>query len=259
MSAAPPGGMPFDGTRPIAIVTGGARRVGRAIVERLCEEGCDVLLTYNTSDREAHELAGALREKGRHVRAEKLELSADPGPAAERWGRSLPRIDVLVHSASTYRPSPLDGTLAGATLDALRVNALAPLAITQRLIPRLRASALPGGGSIVAMLDIHAIGRPRRGFLAYDISKAALHEVVRGLALELAPEIRVNGVAPGVVAWPELGHESHGDAQTKYLRRVPLARAGTPEDAAEGVAWLALRATYTTGEVIRVDGGRWIT
>ena len=88
------------------------------------------------------------------------------------------------------------------------------------------------------------------------MSKAALVEMVRTLAIELAPEVRVNGVAPGVVAWPEEGYESDADAQRRYLKRVPMKRAGTPEDAAEAVRWLALEARYTTGEIVRVDGGR---
>jgi pteridine reductase len=91
------------------------------------------------------------------------------------------------------------------------------------------------------------------------MSKAALGEMVRGLALELAPGVRVNGVAPGVVAFPETGEENSPEMQARYLKRVPLGREGTVEEAAEAVRWLALVATYTTGQVVRVDGGRWVT
>jgi pteridine reductase len=108
------------------------------------------------------------------------------------------------------------------------------------------------------MCDMHALGRPRKGFAAYSMSKAALIEMVRCLARDLAPRVRVNGVAPGVVAFPESGYESTPDLQAKYLSRVPLDRSGTPEDAAEAVRWLALDARYTTGEIVRVDGGRWL-
>jgi pteridine reductase len=90
------------------------------------------------------------------------------------------------------------------------------------------------------------------------MSKAALEEMVRSLARDLAPNVRVNGVAPGVVAWPDSGHESEASEQARYLKRVPLGRAGEPEDAAKAVVWLALDATYVTGDVIRVDGGRWL-
>jgi pteridine reductase len=108
------------------------------------------------------------------------------------------------------------------------------------------------------MCDIHASERPRKNFAAYSMSKAALEQMVRVLALELAPKVRVNGVAPGVVAFPDSGAESDPEMQARYLKRVPLARSGTPEEAAEAVRWLALDATYTTGEVVRVDGGRWL-
>ena len=95
-----------------------------------------------------------------------------------------------------------------------------------------------------------------REFVAYAMSKAALAEMVRSLARELAPRVRVNGVAPGVAAWPESGRESDVEAQQAYLKKVPLARAGTPEECAEVVRWLALEATYLTGEIVRFDGGR---
>jgi len=126
------------------------------------------------------------------------------------------------------------------------------------LAPMLGASKLQGGGAVVAMADMHAMGRPRKDFPAYGMSKAALIDLVRTLARALAPDVRTNAVAPGVVAWPEEGYESDQAAQQAYLRRVPLHRAGTPEDAAKLVAALALDHTYVNGEVIRLDGGRWL-
>ncbi|MBK9187603.1 MAG: SDR family oxidoreductase [Phycisphaerales bacterium] len=251
----------FEGVRPLAIVTGGAKRVGRAIVGALARGGCDVLLTYRTSGDDAAALCKELSGEGGRVSACKLDLSNPDKAAAEcaRWSAGLPRIDVLVHNASIYPPSPVDQPLGDVAAEAWRVNALAPLLISRELAPRLAESALPGGGSIVAMLDIHAMGRPRRGFIAYSMAKAALHEMVRSLAIELAPKVRVNAVAPGVVAWPETGNESDAATQQKYIRRVPLARAGTPDEAAEAVRWLALDASYVTGQTIRVDGGRWLT
>lgn len=137
-----------------------------------------------------------------------------------------------------------------------RVNALAPLLLTKHLAPLLTRSAMPGGGCVVCMCDIHAMGRPRTDFAAYSMSKAALAEMVRSLARDLAPGARAVGVAPGVVEWPDEGHESDEDSQQAYLKRVPLERAGTPEDAAEMIRWLALEATYVTGQVIPLDGGR---
>ncbi len=241
--------------RPLALVTGGAKRVGRAICAELARAGCDVVLTYNTSESEAQQTARDLR-----ARALRLDLS-DPDEVqrvGEKLARSAGRLDVLVHNASVYAPTPLHELSAEEAIRQYRVNALAPALLTRSLADALRASTRPGGGSIVALADIHAMGRPRKDFLAYSMSKAALIEMVRTLARELAPRVRVNAIAPGVVAWPEEGYESDRDAQDAYLRRVPLGRAGTPEDAANAVRWLALEATYVTGEVIRLDGGRWL-
>ncbi|MBZ0173377.1 MAG: SDR family oxidoreductase, partial [Phycisphaerales bacterium] len=133
---------------------------------------------------------------------------------------------------------------------------LSPLALSAALAGALASSPLPGRGAIVAMLDIHAEGLPRAGHAAYAMSKAALGAMVRSLAVDLAPSVRVNGVAPGVVAWPEVGPEADPTMQERYLSQVPLGRAGAPQDAAGAVAFLALDAAYTTGHVLRVDGGR---
>ena len=167
---------------------------------------------------------------------------------------------MLVLNASSYQRSPLAALDAAQLTSAYAVNAASAAILCSRLVPLLGRSPLPSRAAIVAMCDIHALGEhglPRsRDFLAYAMSKAALAELVRTLARELAPRIRVNGVAPGVVAWPESGHESDAAAQQSYLSKVPLARAGTPEDAAETIRWLALDAAYITGEIVRLDGGR---
>lgn len=251
---------PMVGDRPIAVVTGGALRVGKAICTSLVKAGCDLVLTYNTSVEGARETAIELTKLGAAVRLMRLPL--EDTDAVERAGamlaRDLPRLDVLVHNASVYGPTPLEMISPETALLFWKVNALAPLLLTKRLAPRLAESTRPGGGAVVAMADIHAAGRPRKEFAAYSMSKAALVEMVRSLSRELAPKVRVNAVAPGVVAWPEGGQETEADKQA-YLKRVPLGRAGTPEDAAEAVRWLAMDAHYTTGQVIRVDGGRFLS
>lgn len=248
-------------TRPLAIVTGGARRVGRAICLALARAGCDVLFTWRTSESQATSLRDELIALGAVGRAERLDLD-DPA-SATRFGRTLDqreaRIDILVHNASLYAPSPLDSLTAEEALANFRVNALAPLLLTQALAARLAASPLPGGGAVVTMCDIHALDQPRKDFAAYALSKAALAQMTLCLARDLAPTVRVNGVAPGVVAFPESGYESDPELQRRYLSRVPLARSGTPEEAAEVVRWLALDATYMTGEILRIDGGRSLT
>lgn len=240
--------------RPVALVTGGARRVGRAICMELGRSGVDVWFTFHTSGDEARTLVDELRALGSDACAHRLDL--DDLSAVEAFAASVRCVDILVHNASVYGPTPLDEVTAEVGARVYRINALAPLVLTRHLAPRLSRSSLPGGGAVVAMCDIHAMGQPRRGYSVYSMSKAALAEMVRSLAVELAPDTRVNGVAPGVVAWSEHGPDSNDDMQARYLSRVPLARPGTPQEAAEAVRWLALDARYTTGQILRVDGGR---
>lgn len=248
----------FSGERPVALVTGGARRVGRAICRELAGRGCDVLLTYLGSTDGAAAVCGELRGSGVSADALQIDLAdlSAVSETASRLATSLPRLDILVHNASTYEPSPLAELNLERADRQYRVNALAPLALSARLAALLLRSDLPGGGAIVTLLDIHADHQPRADHAAYAMAKAALGAMTRSLALDLAPEIRVNGVAPGVVVWPDHGPDADPAMQERYLSRVPLARAGTPEDAARAVAFLALDGGYTTGHVLTVDGGR---
>jgi pteridine reductase len=235
---------------PIALVTGGARRVGAAVCRALAEAGYHIIITYNTSAEAAARLADELPS------AEVSALPLDDPQRVQEWGGELAgridRLDALVHNASIYEPTELDELDAAKVRRFYDVNAASPLLLTGALAPLLKRSR----GAIVAMTDIHALGLPRVRYSAYAMSKAALAEMVRSLARDLAPDVRVNAVAPGVVAWPAEGPESDERAQQAYLDLVPLARPGTVEDAAEAVRWLIMDATYLTGQTIRVDGGR---
>lgn len=250
--------MTDGGAKPVALVVGGVRRVGLAIARELAASGMDLVLTYRSSDREAHDAEAALSKIGASVRIEQLALEEPDAIESfcEQMVSSLPRLDAMVLSASRYEPTPIAELSAAEVMDHFRVNALAPLLLCKHMGPTLARSPMEGGGAIVAMADIHAMGRPRVGYTAYSMSKAALVEMVRSLARELAPAVRINGIAPGVIAWPEFGEESHEAAQQRYLDRVPLGRAGTPEDAARLARFLILEATYITGEIIKLDGGR---
>jgi pteridine reductase len=246
--------------RPVALVTGGTRRVGLAIARALATAGFDLVLTYRSDREGAERAAKELATSGARAQTRALDLS-DLGQveaAAAAVARELPRLDALVHNASVYEPTPLASLDAERLIDHYRVNAAAPLLLTARLRDTLAASTRPSGGSVVAMADIHAMGRPRRDLSAYLMSKAALVEMVRVLARELAPKVRVNGVAPGVVAFPDQGPDADAAMQERYLARVPMQRSGTVEEAAEAVRWLVTDATYTTGQIVRVDGGRWL-
>ena len=248
-------------SRPVALVTGGARRVGAEVCQTLAAANMDILFTFQHSSDEAATLTAELSSLDITACALPLDL-ANPSQVdsfCDELTQELPRLDALVHNAAMYEPSPIADLTPEDLARHFQINALAPAILSARLAPMLRHSDSPAGGSIVAMCDIHAMGRPRRNFLAYSMSKAALAEMVRSLARQLAPDIRVNGVAPGVVAFPDSGFESDPALQERYLSRVPLKRAGTPTDAAEVVRWLTLDAAYVTGEIIRLDGGRWLT
>ena len=250
--------------RPHAVVTGGPGRVGRAIARSLARAGLDVAVTWRSDEAGAAETvalcvqdsapasAGGASPAHRAIALDLLDLDAvrRVGDELDRWG-----VDVLVHNASLYRPQPLGEITAEHVEQHLRVHVTAPMLLIQSVHASLRRSALPGRGAVVCMTDMHLEGRPYAAHAAYFASKAGLDALVRCLAVEMAPDVRVNAVAPGVVAWPE---GAAADMRQRYESRIPLGRPGTPEDAAECVRWLALDAHYVTGESIRLDGGRWL-
>ena len=236
----------------MALVTGGAKRVGRAVVERLARLGYHVAFTYRSSEREAEEVEAAVCAMGVDALPIRADLT-DPAAAAEHidttfqtWSAEL---DVLVNNASAWSPAALADTTPELMRTLWAVHAEAPLLLCQRFAGRLRRSR----GHVVNMVDLLA-ERPWPQYLAYCASKAALWNLTLGLARELAPEVTVNGIAPGVVDWPD---DYPPAEREKYLRRVPLARAGTPEDVAGTVEFLVSPGgAYVTGQILRLDGGR---
>jgi len=235
----------------VALVTGAARRVGRAIALELANAGYDIGLHFNTSTRDADEAASAIRRLDRRVALLRADL-ADPVAASalpDRCASELGRLDALVNSAATFEPMRLADLDVSKWNHTLAVNLTAPA-----LICRSAAPLLAEGGAIVNICDIHA-ERPLPSYLAYSIAKAGLVAITRALAAELGPRIRVNAVAPGVAAWPDDYSE---EKRKRIIARIPAHRAGTPEDVAAAVRFLVLDATYVTGFLLNVDGGRSI-
>lgn len=232
--------------RKVALVTGGARRVGRAMVERLARDGYDIAFTFRHSQKQAMQLQADLTSTGVRV----LPLNADfdrleqsIAMLRERFIKWSPRLDLLVNNASAYAP---DTKLSAES--AMRANYIAPV----RLIETFRGELAAASGSVINMLDVLA-ERPMPSFSNYSASKAALWNATLSLARSLAPAVRVNGIAPGVVEWNEQTAEADREA---YVEKVPLKRIGTPEEVAALLRYLAVDASFITGQVIRIDGGR---
>lgn len=238
-------------TRPVAMVTGAARRIGAAIARTLHAAGYDLALHYRSSRAELEaliaELEAARARSTLAVQGDLADAACIPKLVADVVAR-FGRLDALVNNASRFRATPL-GTLTAAECDALfAIHARAPLLLAQAAAPHLRASR----GAIVSLTDIYA-ERPLAHHAAYCMSKAALRMLTLALAQELGPDVRVNAVAPGAILWPE---EDSGVDRAALLAKIPLRRTGTPADVAGAVLWLLRDAPYVTGQVLRVDGGR---
>ncbi|AXQ31358.1 pteridine reductase [Solimonas sp. K1W22B-7] len=239
------------GMSPVVLITGAARRVGAATARELHAAGWNVVIHAHRSFEEAWALAMTLNQS-RPDSAQALQADLLDAAALERlaqaardcWGR----LDALVNNASTYYATPLGQVTPEAFEDLLGSNLRAPLLLTQACAARMEQ------GSVVNIIDVHA-HRPQRGYSAYTAAKAGLWALTEALALELAPRIRVNGVAPGHMIWPT-GNQLNELQQRAELARVPMARLGGGEEIARAVKFLlSEEAGYITGAILPVDGG----
>jgi pteridine reductase len=241
--------------RPVALITGGAKRVGAVIARTLHAAGYDLALHCRHSIAEAQALAAELsQERADSVLVLQADL-ADTRNLPQLVDASLARygrLDALINNASAFYDTPIDTANIEQWNDLFASNARAPFFLTQAALPALRAAH----GAIVNLVDIYA-ERSITNYPIYVMAKGALAAMTRTLALDLAPDVRVNGVAPGAVMWPSDG-KSYDDQQA-LMARTPLGRAGTPEDVAGTVLWLLRDAPFVTGQIIRVDGGRSIS
>jgi len=237
------------------LVTGGARRVGAAICRRLHAAGANMVVHCNRSQRDAqtlvHELNGLRSGSAVLVQADLLEAGA-PAALVKRTVSAYGGVDVLVNNASSFYATPLGQIDAKAWDDLMGTNLRAPLFLSQAAAPELRRAR----GCIVNIIDIHA-ERPLADHMVYTVAKGGLMALTRSLALELGPDVRVNGVSPGAILWPE-GPEWQNEADRQgILERSVLKRRGEPDDIAGAVEFLAT-SPYVTGQIIAVDGGRSI-
>ena len=238
----------------VALVTGGARRVGAAIARQLHGAGASVLLHYRDSEADAARLEAELNAaRPKSAAKVKAELLAPVAPRALLSAAldSFGRLDILVNNASSFFPVAVGAMEPSHWEELIGSNLRAPLFIAQQAAAELAKNE----GCIVNIVDIHA-ERPLKGYALYSIAKAGLAAMTRALALELAPRVRVNGVAPGAIAWPEDG-QFPDDERSRIIATTPLARTGSPDDVARAVLFLA-GAPYVTGQIVAVDGGRSI-
>lgn len=242
-------------TTKVALITGAAKRIGAIIAETLHQHGINVIIHYRHSKTAAEHLCVKLNES-RSDSA--ITLCADLNDTAmlfrliERAFDKWKRLDILINNASSFYPTPFETVDEKQWLDLMASNLTAPFFLSQAAAPMLKEHK----GCIVNITDINGI-RPLKNYSVYSIAKAGLIMLTKSLAKELGPDIRVNAIAPGSIIWPEDDqNELSEQAQQKIIAKTCLKRQGTPEEIANTVLFLIQNATYITGEIIKVDGGR---
>lgn len=235
---------------PVALVTGSARRIGATIVRTLHANGMRVIIHYRGSQQEAQALAAELEET-RPDSTRLLQADLDDPDAVRKLAaqaqEAFGRLDLLVNNASSFYPTPVETANDDDWTRLVHSNMRAPFILSQQLAPALRKQ----NGCIINIVDVYA-EKPLSQHTLYCMAKAGLAMMTKSLARELGPEIRVNGVSPGPILWPESG-QMNQDAITDA---TALKRCGTPEDIAGAVHWLAQTAGFVTGQILAVDGGR---
>lgn len=237
-----------------ALITGSGKRIGATIAQTLHAAGANIAVHYFRSSETADELVAGLNadraDSAFAIGADLRESERQEQLVAETVEKAG-RLDVLINNASSFYPTELGSVTESDWDDLIGSNLKAPLFLAQAALPHLRAS----NGTIINMIDIHA-RRPLRHHHVYGAAKAGLAMLTRSLARDLAPDIRVNGVAPGAILWPDDGMPD--SVKDNIINRIPLGKAGEPEDIARTILFLVRDAPYITGQIIAVDGGRSI-
>ncbi len=235
-----------------ALITGAAKRIGACIARTLHANGANIAVHYASSARDADalvaELNAARKDSAFAVQADLRDSAALAGLIDTVIARTG-SLHILVNNASTFYPTPLDEVTEQHWDDLLGTNLKAPLFLAKAAAPHLRES----GGQIINIVDIHS-QRPLKNHPVYGPAKAGLAMLTRSLAKDLAPQIRVNGISPGAILWPEEGMTEQ--AAASIVRQIPLGRTGEPDDIARTALFLIKDAPYITGQIIAVDGGR---
>ena len=241
----------------VVLITGGARRVGAAICRRLHACGAELLVHYRSAAVEARALQAELNARRMNslalVQADLLKISAT-SELVKAAVKEFGRLDAVINNASSFFPTVVGEITEKEWEDLIGTNLKAPLFLAQAAAPELRKNH----GCIVNIIDIHA-ELPMRNHAVYTAAKGGLLALTRALARDLAPEIRVNGVAPGTILWPDDEAWRDEVARQRIINQTALKRVGEPDDIAAAVQFLIADAPYVTGQIITVDGGRSIT
>ena len=239
----------------VVLITGGAKRVGATICRRLHAAGANLMLHYRASAGEARLLQAELNHQRKDsvalIQADLVDLGKLPS-LIDQTLQTFGRLDALINNAASFYQTPVGEITAEDWENLIGADLRAPLFIAQAAAPALRRSQ----GAIVNIADIHA-DRPLKNYVVYSVAKSGLVAITRSLARELAPEVRVNAVAPGPILWPDDATFDEVSRQ-RIISHTLLKREGTPEDIAKAVHFLLAEATYVTGETINVDGGRHV-
>lgn len=239
----------------VVMITGAARRVGAEMVRHLHQAGMNIVLHYRSSSEEASTLADSLNaQRSDSVKLLKGDLKdyAQIPQLIEQGIGLFGQIDVLINNASSFYPNELKDVNEEMWEDLVGVNLKAPLYLTQALASELKKN----NGCIINIVDIHG-DRPLKDYSLYCIAKAGLIMFTKSMARELAPEVRVNGIAPGAIMWPEV--QEYENMHEEIISRTALKREGNPQDIAETALFLIEHANYITGQIIAVDGGRTLS
>lgn len=249
--------MKFSPNNKVVLITGGAKRVGAAITRALHHQGANVMLHYHTSQQEAETLQAELNQ----TRADSVAImqanllqTADLPKLIQATLHQFGRLDALINNASSYYATPLGGISEAQWDELTGSNLKAPLFLSQAAADALFASR----GCIVNITDMH-IERPKKHYIVYSAAKAGLVNLTKSLAQELAPNVRVNAVAPGPVLWPEDNQEFDEIYRQQVVNQTLLKRTGEPDDIAKAVKFLVYDAPFITGHVLAVDGGRHLS
>ena len=238
-----------------ALITGGATRIGAATAQHLHEAGYNVIIHYRSSKDAAMALCDSLNTRSKNSASlvhGNLHKTDEIEALADSAMRAFGTVDILVNNASSFYATPFQSVTQNQWDELFNSNVRGAYFLSQALLPSLGAN----DGCIINVLDIHA-DKPLPEHSLYGMAKAAAQMMTKSLAQELAPQVRVNGIAPGAILWPaEQGLLSDTKEQQEILNRTPLGRIGEPSDIAKAVLFLVRDAPFVTGQIINIDGGR---